>query len=75
MKKLFDIFKPWSWTLARHAFWNMLTFIGCIALIAYFASLHFYLILPTILFLAIIFTMLYKFEQGFRARRMEKGLY
>jgi hypothetical protein len=79
MRKTINAFRefygPWSWTLARRALWNLAAFLGIMGLIAYAGSAHYYLILPTLFFLFVTFSLLYKFEQGYRMRRFEKGLY
>lgn len=58
-----------SWPLAWSALKNLLQWIGLLALIAYFGSAKILLAVPSILFLAALWLLLYKFEYGWRWRR------
>lgn len=58
-----------SWPIAWNAAKRASSWVGVIALIAWFGSLHFYLIAPSILFLGTLWFLLYKLEFGWRTRR------
>jgi hypothetical protein len=58
-----------SWPIAWSAAKRLASILGVIGLIAWFGSLHYYLILPSILFLSVLWFLLYKIEYGWRSRR------
>ncbi len=69
VRKLRNFFQTISWEIAYHATINMLVSIGLMALVAYIATMHYYLILPTVLFLVFGWYLLYRIEYGYRSRR------
>ena len=73
MKTLFKSVLTFCQELSIPIAWNsakrLSSFFGLIGVIAWFGSLHFYLIVPSILFIGIAWVLLYKIEYGWRSRR------
>jgi hypothetical protein len=69
MKNLREFFRDISWPIAWHAASNLLLCLGAIALFSYVATMHYYLIVPSLLFLVFGWFLLYKIEYGWRYRR------
>jgi hypothetical protein len=67
--KLREFFRSVSWPLAWLAAKRLSSFIGVLAVIGYFGSLHYLLIVPSVLFLLAGWFLLYKIEHSWRSRR------
>jgi len=69
LRAILEFFRAISWPIAWNAARRACSWIGLLALIGYFGSLHYYLIAPSILFLGSLWFLLYKMEYGWRSRR------
>lgn len=64
-----------KWEIAWHATQNLLLCLGAIGLFAYITTMHYYLAVPSLFFLALLWYVLYKIEVGYRERRLREGRY
>lgn len=69
MKPLLGFFHAISWPIALHAAQNLLLSIGIMALVGFIGTMHYYLAVPSAIFLLFGWWLLYKIEYGWRARR------
>jgi hypothetical protein len=69
IKTILEFLRSVSWPIAWNAAKRLSSWLGVLSLIAWFGSLHYYLIAPSILFLASLWFLLYKLEYGWRSRR------
>jgi hypothetical protein len=51
---------------------KLLTYFGAIAVFDFVSTLHWYMIVPSLVTLAVMFYVHYRFEIGYRTRRMER---
>ena len=66
---LIHFLRDLSWPLAWSAAKRLSSLLGVLALVAWFGSLHYLLVAPSILFLLACWFLLYKIEYGVRVRR------
>ena len=69
MRKIINFLRDLSWPLAWSAAKRLSSLLGVLALVAWFGSLHYLLVAPSILFLLACWFLLYKIEYGVRVRR------
>ena len=62
-------FNGLSRPIALNALFNLLAVFGGISLFAYFATMHYYLIIPSTAVLFTVWFLIYKIEFGIRTRR------